>query len=232
MVLNINSKFKDPEHQIANNILQEYCNLSFIEMQGFIASVLCEPRFVSHHEWTTMLGIHDISLDCKKKKHHVAITLSNAVACFMDIKEKLELNTYDPIIELKKLAILNDDSDLRKAVRFWSCGFISGVDLGMLSWIDDTENQELLYPIAVLATSDSYLREELKKSKVNKTVKMARTEAVQSLSETVNSIYQFWMADINFSSETSTNRDDVNTYNKSCICGSGNKYKDCCLVMH
>ncbi len=237
METSIYSKFRENEHQSANNILQEHCNFSFIEMQGFIACVICEPEAIEHGKWLRMLGINDIKLSESNASKIIRKAMTDcAINCFNSIKEKLEHGEYNPIEELKKLVILDNDREIEKAASTWCRGFVRGVvSAGMLSAISDEKQAELFHPIVILSASIHGLRKEIKNCNLQQSVKETRQRAVQALPKTVNAIYQYWLSFDNVFTPkkiTKTDTMDVTTYYKPCACGSGKLYNDCCLVAH
>ena len=193
-----NYKFRDNKHQIANNNLQQYCNFSFVEMQGFITSVVCDTRDIDSSEWLQVLGLREISKKFSGDRTKTGKALIEgisqcAISCFDDIKDKLMHGKYNPVDELRQFMIVDNYEHLEMAVRTWCCGFICGVHIGMMSNMKETEQAELMHPIAILAARDSILRDEIKNCNLKKTVKELRQQAVQVLPETVNDVYQYWL---------------------------------------
>ncbi|NQY42251.1 MAG: UPF0149 family protein [Legionellales bacterium] len=235
----MNFKLLNNKDRIADSILQEHCDFSLIEMQGFIACMICEPREIDQKNWLDMLGIKRTDIKESKKTSKSEIIASKAmkecaIKHFDDIKNKLEHGKYSPITEFKKLVKIDCYEQLEKIARDWCKGFINGVSMGMLSYIGKNKQAELLHPIITLAVEDDILLNELENNKIDKSVKEIRQQSVYKLAEVVNSTYQYWLSDGEDEGDNKSRLLEFNfkEYYNKCMCGSGEKYKDCCLVLH
>jgi hypothetical protein len=226
MEITINSKFRDDEDKMANHLLQEYCDLSFLELRGFIASVICEPCETEQQEWLDLLRINNISKisnnnDGEDLEKSMIAYVQN---CFNNIKNKLEHGIYDPIAEIKQLMIIDDDVELVKAAIAWSYGFMNGVEAGFLPSLTAKQKASLFTPMTILTLDDDQVEEALKENNINKTVSAARDYAAGVLTSAVNDVYQFWLNGDNIPSMQQSEQNNSPKDNKS--------FDDSYMVIH
>ena len=80
MEITINSKFKCDDDRIANTILQKHCDLSFLEIRGFVTSVICDIRDIAQSDLIEMLDINNIAnKDVRQTMSEYTINCLNSI---------------------------------------------------------------------------------------------------------------------------------------------------------
>ena len=215
MEITINSKFRKSKDRITNHILQKHCDISVLELRGFIASVICEPNEIEYHEWLDMLGISATNTNFSDDEAIAQDMIKYAKKCFIDIRNKLEHGIYNPVSEINQLLIIKDDEQLRGIATAWSYGFLTGVGLGFLASLTEKQKSKLFLPMTILTLEDEELEQSLKKHNINKTIDNARQDAVRLLANAINEIYQFWLDGKHIPDMQGTNNNEIIENNDS-----------------
>ena len=213
-----------------DQFLRQHNALPLVTLHGFFTAIISGPVHILPHEWLGAAGIFEIEFASEEQEHFI---VQNLMAFYTTIYQQLAQQTYKPLVTLDKLDTLTDTQTLHQATAQWATGYMLGVNFVPDAWFEtlteDDHNllDSLVFPIMALALTDEALREKDKYLAPN----LIRQQVIQRLPELINAIYAFW-------SVQADQEDDVDEKtllmpkigrNDPCPCGSGKKYKKCCL---
>ncbi|MCH7613897.1 MAG: UPF0149 family protein [Candidatus Marinimicrobia bacterium] len=199
--------------------------MSLDMLDGFLTSIAIGPVTMMPSVWLDEIwGEEDGdemiwgSFDLTQKITELILRHYNSI---VDIFQKKKVN-FQPILEIE-----NDKTDITG----WSIGFYEAIYLSQTEWeplLMHDENYKLLNPVYLFGSERGY---ELYKSKPE--LQNVSSEVWEgSLAECVVNIYQFWLPYRKHPPLRS--RSEVSPVpkigrNDPCLCGSGKKFKKCCL---
>jgi len=191
------------------------------QLDGFLAAVVSGPTMITPSQWLPAVwGDFEPVWDSEKEFQEIFMLIvdimnSNATL-LMDSTDEYEPLFLEHEVKGKTYTIVDE----------WCEGYIRGVNLARNQW--DTgglEMQILLTPIAAFTSETKWQAHELTSDVELATVRNAITP-------NVHEIYDFWQARREvIEPVVSTVRHDTSRIgrNDPCPCGSGKKYKKCCL---
>ena len=203
--------------------------MSLTELHGFLCAVVSGPRMVLPSLWLTRVLESGFTFDSQEELG-VLITLVSRLhnQIFSDLRES---SFFDPLL-FEEGEVVPYESASLELIREWCFGYLEGTSFDPL-W-DDEDMEVYLLPFACLVGAldieeDSPFEEGGEKVQ----------EVRDLLPELISSVFHFWQEDreegeplqndaswVSESFVTKTGRNDP------CPCGSGKKYKKCCLKMN
>ena len=204
-----------------NKFLVDNGALSLLELDGFLAAVAASPQMIMPSTWMDVAKIRDINFSNAEQVDRVMLVI---MEIYNHINESVRNSSYRIPID-----IANDqrtDSKTFKNVQDWSRAFLLGATLWSVPPGEDEALSTLLVPAVTLAQDDP--DRVLKGFGEPEDVLLEiKRKLIFSLETSVIEIYRY------FNWSTPKNRSNVSAVhigrNDPCFCGSGKKYKKCCL---
>ena len=145
---------------------------------------------------------------------------------FMEEATELWNQTIDILNQkLKYQPLCYQNKEGQYIIEDWVKGFVEGIFYLSDFWnilLEDEDNQELLRPIITLYNSDKLPLSRLKK-KLKKNI--SKSECIKLLNINIPKIYEYFSI---FRNTLMINQFKFNR-KEMCFCGSGKKYKECCI---
>jgi len=196
---------------------EELAHLSYID--GFLTSLVVGPTLVPPSEWLAALVETETgTLDADDTELMCTMLLAQYEAIAEELYEDLE--AYEPLF-------WTDDNGTR-VCRDWANGFFDAMRFCDEHWgrfFRDKESRDLILPILFQLDSDE-LRQMLSTGDLDLEEIAARAEDV--ITESVLALSDYWLAHGPARPQRRRKRAKVGR-NAPCPCGSGKKYKKCCL---
>lgn len=185
---------------------------------GIMTAVIVGPEIVRPSEWTRLIvdtsgepgNIYDAQLAM-----NLLLLDYNKISASLTIKEQV----YKPF--------LWEDEVGRQIVSDWAHGFLAGMKLRHEAWtpiLEDEEARISLLPM-FLFYDDGNLRTEIERAGLD--VQDLLDAAQESLPKSVQYVHDYWQA--RRTSGTMHRASNKIGRNQPCPCGSGRKFKKCCL---
>jgi len=213
-----------------SNFLKARELMSIYELQGFFTSISSGPSVILPSEWMEVIGIRDIEFRSEQQAKQV---IGNIMRFYNRIATQLAEKTYSPLLSLHQKAYTPSKIQVHVNAKLWASGYVLGMALDPNQWyFDETEEvlAQLLFPILSLTMTPDKLGVEIKKINLTKTPSDIHQMSIEALPELAMEIYDFWLEKRNDRDRSFFNP----LFNKMgrnhpCPCGSGKKYKKCCL---
>ncbi|MCW8829030.1 MAG: UPF0149 family protein [Gammaproteobacteria bacterium] len=192
--------------------------LDISELDGFLTAIVSGPQPLKPSEWLPVLwGEYEPAWGSNAEAEAtISLVLRHMNAIVNTLVEAPE--EFEPIV----LEVEEEEATIT-SVEEWCLGYMKGVSLAMSAWQQGgQEVMDLLFPVMVFTTEEG--RSSLARLDAQELDTLKR-----SLPTTVRKLYAFWqrrraLASVPFShSEPQVGRNDP------CPCGSGKKFKKCCL---
>lgn len=207
--------------------------MSLTAVHGFLYAIVSSPRLILPSEWQSYIfGDADVVFDSQTEAenmialilrfhNHIIHQLTGEMPCEPLIYEAGELIPYETA---------NDDQ-----LATWCSAYIDGTRFDE-TWKDSEQAIALLFPMAILANQMSLIGEKDREGNIIQNDETYRATYRQHLPEYIQELYQFWLAKRRYSANANDARggwvkrqDPKPGRNDLCSCGSGKKYKKCCL---
>ena len=186
---------------------------------GLVTAAAIGPQGVSTREWLSVVW----SRTGDSEEFEWARGLIESVL-ISDWRDTVEIMRRDPSAYMPKFVGLDD---MVAGARFWADGFRAGMALRPAAWRslgDDRVTRRYLAPIMLLLLDDTELRDLLRLRPLEKSHDLAefRHDCVAAIGVGVAGMYRYWH-------HRGATGHGIGR-NAPCPCGSGNKYKKCCLL--
>lgn len=194
--------------------------LDISELDGFLTAIVSGPRSISPSEWLPVLWgqFEPVWTSKEESEAIVSLVLRHMNGIIRTLTENPD--DYEPIV-----LEVEEDEAMVTSVEEWCVGYMKGVGLAADAWRQGGEEvMEILFPIMVF-TSDKG-RERLAELDADELAALK-----QSIPGAVQKVHAYWMsrAGLATSHEPFTHSEPRVGRNDPCICGSGKKFKKCCL---
>ncbi len=194
--------------------------LDISELDGFLTAIISGPRSMEPSEWLPVLwGEYEPKwASVEESEAIISLVLRHMNGIVNTLTEAP--TEFEPIV----LEVEEGDATVT-SVEEWCLGYMKGVGLATEAWRRGGEEaMEMLFPIMVFTTSEG--RNSLAGLDADELATLKR-----SIPMAVRKLHAYWMAkgpmigshDPFVHSEPRVRRNDP------CICGSGKKFKKCCL---
>lgn len=185
---------------------------------GLMTAVIVGPEVVRPNEWMRL--IVDTS---GQRDSNAQLAMNMLLLDYHKILTSLttDENVYKPLYW--------EDENGRPVLRDWAEGFWTGLCLRREAWTrmyDDQEARVALLPI-LLCLENTKLRPEIEKAGVD--MQELIDEALDGLPKKVQYIHDYWQKRQSDGAATFRRVREKVRRNDPCPCGSGRKYKKCCL---
>ena len=215
--------------------LQKECipqqGMSLEMADGLMSAMIVGPSLTPPSEWLgAVLG--DGAFDSQESANRLTGTLLrrfNQIVREIENASEEESSRYRPIVAdvAEESLSAEDDSDYGSD---WSRGFLYGMNYDLKAWTELVENQEfsaVLTPIMLLNTGTMHavLDEDI--------THQSRKDLVKMIPQSLEIIWKYWEVERQEAARKfASNRAERSlkiSRNDACPCGSGKKYKKCCL---
>jgi uncharacterized protein len=213
--------------------------LSYHELQGFLFAIACAPELVKPSEWIPAI------FNGREAVYESMAEAQNVMQALMELYNDINSQVFTGKVALPGDIILNipalDNVGEAAPLGQWSLGFFQGHDWLMELWdhyTSDELDEELGSSLMILSFFSS---RKLAEAYYQETVK-SRTHSLEEFAETMLKMFEDAMGSyahlgrsiqIALSGQVQTNspfvREQKVGRNDPCPCGSGRKYKNCCL---
>jgi uncharacterized protein len=186
---------------------------------GLMTAVIIGPEFIPSSEWLPLI------VDLSTPESDVDLRLTAAELVLLEYGKILEsLKEHDKVYE----PFFFEDSNQRVVTKDWLEGFLAGIGLRNDAWAplldgSDPYVRTLLY---ILFQDDKFYA-KLAESKLDLDEILAGIH--HETSDFVQTLYHRWGAGRLTDVQTPSRRAHKAGRNDPCPCGSGQKYKKCCL---
>ena len=207
------------------SFLKKYDLPDLLTIHGFLAAIVSGPNLIMPSEWMDFLSLNNGEYESMDEAQEI---IGSIMTMYNDIAHQFQDRTFQAINTSFKG---KDKVDLSTAKNLWAKGYMLGVAYDKDAWLINDEISTLLLPISSLRMDDESLQQLIHQNSAELKPEHIRQYGEDKLSETANAIYQYWLkrrnptADIN---RIQAGKSKIGR-NDPCPCGSGNKYKKCCL---
>lgn len=226
-------KTADPVEQLGH-FLEQNNLISLIELHGFLTAIVSAPNMTMPSQWMDYLKLNQQDFSSKDQAQAI---LGMVMSMYNEIAENLHNQTF----EIFDPNTNEDEETELEAKRWWAYGYMLAVHLDKASW-RDSNISEPLSMISCLAVGDQALQDTLQNAfaKDGAEDNVSLDEQAQTLRNICNDkaqdaaiqIYNYWAQQRAASAKdnkSSSKRKNKTGRNDPCPCGSGKKYKKCCL---
>ncbi|MCW9087960.1 MAG: UPF0149 family protein, partial [Gammaproteobacteria bacterium] len=192
--------------------------LDISELDGFLTAIVSGPQPLKPSEWLPVLwGEYEPAwrsdAEAEATISLVLRHMNAIVNILIEVPEE-----FEPIV----LEVEEEDATIT-SVEEWCLGYMKGVSLAMGAWQQGgQEVMDLLFPVMVFTTEEG--RSSLARLDAQELDTLKR-----SLPTTVRKLYAFWQQRAALASVPFTQSEPPVGRNDPCPCGSGKKFKKCCL---
>lgn len=195
--------------------------LCLSELDGFLAAIVSGPTLIPPSQWLPAVwGDFEPEFEAEEEAHKVIMLMMemmNSTASTL----MLSPEAFEPLFEVRVI-----EGKEYPIVDEWCEGFMRGVSLTQAIWYSaGLEMQILLTPIKAFTESTDWMAHDLSTEDEIANVRNAITPNVQA-------IHAYWLQNReHLKPAVSTVRRESARIgrNDPCPCGSGKKYKKCCL---
>lgn len=194
--------------------------LDISELDGFLTAIISGPQTLEPAEWLPVLwGEYEPKWASTEESEAImSLVLRHMNGIVTTLTEAPE--EFEPIV----LEVEEDEATIT-SVEEWCLGYMKGVSLTMEAWQKGGQQaMDLLFPIMVFTTDDGRSSLERLDEEELETLK-------RSLPSSVRKLHAFWQARLGLAASTDPFRHSEPQVgrNDPCVCGSGKKFKKCCL---
>jgi len=219
--------------EMLNSLLTKYDCMPLIMLDGFIAAIVSLDRVVMPGEWHKHVGIDQIEFANEAELKIFFALLNDFYNANID--ELLE-RTYEPIL------IDENEGDFNISAKLWASGYILGLSLDGVEWLkqvpEDIFTMFMMLSAFSLPDKEAYakFRKLFEKNAPEERVTELFQEIPNALAKFADDIYQFQLRKRSLHQTKHADNCGCPTHtvvrvgrNDPCPCGSGKKYKKCCL---
>ncbi|MFO7594156.1 MAG: UPF0149 family protein [Pseudomonadota bacterium] len=194
--------------------------LDVAELDGFLTAIVSGPHSLSPSEWLPVVwgDFEPKWISEEESERIITLVLRHLNGIVFTLNEAAD--EFEPIV-----LEVEEGEAIVTSVEEWCLGYMKGVSLSTAAWQDGGEEvMDLLFPIMVFTTAEGRKSLEKLDDEELETLKL-------SLPTTVRKLHTFWAARgeaVNRQALSSGGEKQVGR-NDPCICGSGKKFKKCCL---
>lgn len=188
------------------------------ELDGFLTAIVSGPNAIGASTWLPMIGGDDeptwASTDQFQEIVELMIRHQNSIA------ETLlqDPDAFEPMFEERDV-----DGRTNLIVDEWCYGYLRGVALDLDAWnAGGKDIEDHLRPIRLSGTEEGWdLLEQMNE--------MEREGVRSAIPQSVRALHKYWLERRSQRSEPMRRAAPKVGRNDPCPCGSGRKYKQCCL---
>jgi uncharacterized protein len=191
------------------------------ELDGFLAGIVTCPGMIMPSEWLPVVwGEEAPEFESEQQAQHA---MDLIMGHYNDIIRQLERNRYNPIYDIER-----DDAILWE---MWIEGFWKAVRLRPQDWIahsstDDAELQKDVFILTRLYELASTPSSKIEPKDIDKEL---RDMAPDLIPTAVEALHHARLAQFSPHPKAANSNTPKTGRNDPCPCGSGKKFKKCCL---
>ncbi len=196
--------------------------LDISELDGFLTAIISGPRPIPPSEWLPVVWgeFEPKWTSAEESEAIVSLVLRHMNGIVTTLTE--EPKEFEPIV----LEVEEGDETVT-SVEEWCIGYMKGVGLSADEWrMAGEEVMEILFPIIVFTSNEG--RNRLAELDADELATLKR-----SIPTAVRKLHAYWLAKGSMGSvgtvEPFVHSEPQVGRNDPCICGSGKKFKKCCL---
>lgn len=243
MTVHVSKTIKNKELEALAKILKKNSSFTLPQLHGFLTAIVSSPYFISPTDW-----LEDIfnepsdsmnSIEAMEKNVEAVLSLLNQIH-----KDIIEGNLI-PLLSLPHSKEWSKEVDLSNLSE-WCKGYLHGILFYWEKWEEEETRSDFLrfhlFKITLLVgnVDQDVLFESVKpkdKKSLNKKLQLIKSEIIEIFPHIIESLYVYWS---DYAEENQLNEEPLVDEmlrtpqqkmgrNEPCICGSGKKYKKCCL---
>ncbi len=209
--------------RLLEEIGRKYLKVEYLH--GYMTAVLCAPETIMPSIWMDVVtggedSDREVVFDSKQQ-------MNEYTGIIMDMHNEIADTTlHGPF---KPLFSIDDIEITPEAAQTWCAGFAAGLDLWEVPFFEDEESVRFIIPVLCFSGSTEF--EELFSKHPAEIIEEYKRAALSSIPDRIVSFRrynQFGPDDYETEEEDDpflkVGRNDL------CPCGSGKKYKKCCLI--
>lgn len=194
-----------------------------LTINGFLTAIVSGPNMIMPSVWMDFLGLNNGNYESMDEAQE---TIGCIMAMYNDIAHQLQDQTFriiNPYLKNKY------KSNVSTAKNLWAKGYVLGVGYDKDVWLANDEVLTLLFPILSLRMDDEILQQLIHTKIVN--LKPSQEYSEDQMSEAANAVYKYWLKQRNPAADITRIQAKKSQAgrNEPCPCGSGKKFKKCCL---
>lgn len=213
------------------SLLNKYHCMPLSILDGFLVAIVSLDRVVLPSEWYKHVGINKIEFESEAD---AKIFIPLLMDFYNSIIHELLEQSYEPLL------MEDSEENLQMSAKAWANGYTFGVAFDGPEWFEDLPEDYFTLLMTVFAFTlpekEAHARlQELYEEKLSKTqVKDLFRDIPNYLGVLANNIYQYQLGkrsqEVKHASSCDCPHHAVKVgRNDPCPCGSGKKYKKCCL---
>ncbi|VAW78484.1 Uncharacterized protein YecA [hydrothermal vent metagenome] len=212
----------DDIYALLDALLMRYGNkesvLDVSELDGFFAALACAPSMVLPSDWMPAIWGGEENMPEWESQAEIQSFSSAAFALYNGIMEAMNIDDYDPLFHQREVK-----GDVVTIVDEWCSGFLRGVNLwGPLPSEDYIITEDCLTSIRLFATEKGFEKRD--------TLSDEEIEVQQELiAPDVRRLFGHFLKKRHVATEPVVRSAPKVGRNDPCPCGSGKKFKKCCL---
>jgi uncharacterized protein len=205
--------------------LKKYDLPDLLEIHGFLAAIVSGPNLIMPSDWMGFLGLNNAEFESMEEAQKI---MGTVMQIYNNIAHQFQDQTFQVFNSTGKDK--NNKGTSSEKTR-WAKGYITGVAFDEEAWIISDIVPILLRPISSLVMDDEHLQQLISQNTTELTPEQMRQYGEDKLNKAANAIYQYWLkrrnpvADVHHMQQPTVKVGR----NDPCLCGSGKKFKKCCL---
>jgi len=189
------------------------------ELDGLLTAIVSGPALLAPSQWLPVVwGDFEPEWESEKESEDIFSLMFRHINDIAAILSEQPHN-FEPLFMERSV-----EGKIYSVVDEWCEGYIRGISLATIEWESGGgEMTELLLPIMTFASEQGW--------QVLDTLSRTEIEKVQrSIAPSVRKIHAWWLAQRSHGDSSPVQRSSPRVgRNAPCPCGSGKKYKKCCL---
>lgn len=219
--------------EFLDNLLHQYDCMPLIMLDGFFVALASTEKEIMPSQWYEIVGINNDNFASDSEAKQFFDHLNDYHDCVI---HDLMHGNYQPLIIDD-----GDADDLTKSSKLWVLGYMQGLSLDDTNWVEELPDdiRRSLVLLSLYVDESNQTNEALKQvfGRVVSKEELAKafSKIPHDFSKTINAIFQFQLSRSSGHAQhdhgcgcPSHSTPSVGR-NDPCPCGSGKKYKKCCL---
>jgi len=213
------------ELQALMRFLNKYDLPDLLEIHGFFAAIVSGPNLIMPSEWMDFLGLNNAEFESLEEAQKI---MGIIMQIYNNIAHQFQDQTFQVFHSTEKDKNNKDTSSEKTR---WAKGYMLGVAFDRGAWMVSKDVPILLLPISSLRMDDEHIRKLIPQNATELTPEKIRQYGEDKLSKAANAIYQYWLKRRNPVVDAHRMQQPKVKIgrNDACLCGSGKKFKKCCL---
>jgi len=209
-----------------------------VKLHGLLTAISSSPNMIMPSRWLSIAKIQEIIFDTSKQANEI---VEDIMCLYNNVNSSLRAGTYKPVLYIPSAKTSKDSGsvdqiwqDMMVNARTWVEGYIVGMEA---TWPINSnskfDSDMVNYTLEMLYYLNLPPQEMLKEcQELNVSVENFYKLMIDFLPTAAITMYDFWVKPGQsnpIATEEFLARDGKIGRNDDCPCGSGRKYKKCCL---